>query len=176
MTADCGPNTRPFSDNSADLSPYERITEHLEQRTETNFICPAHDDNKASLSVSEAEDGRALVHCHAGCETEDVLEAIGLRVRDLFPDNSMAWEIRDTDGTLKAIHRRKDNPDGDKRMWWCLPDGTPSRNGKIKTKALPLYGVGKGELWALHHVHACGDAESGFACVGGCFRGEVSAV
>jgi hypothetical protein len=141
MTADCGPNTRPFSDNSADLSPYERITEHLEQRTETNFICPAHDDNKASLSVSEAEDRRALVHCHAGCETEDVLEAIGLRVRDLFPDNSMAWEIRDTDGTLKAIHRRKDNPDGDKRMWWCLPDGTPSRNGKIKTKELPLYGA-----------------------------------
>jgi hypothetical protein len=26
-----------------------------------------------------------------------------------------------------------------------------------------------GEVWMLHLVHACGDAESGYACKGGCF-------
>ena len=29
--------------------------------------CPAHDDAKPSLSVSEGDDGRVLIHCQAGC-------------------------------------------------------------------------------------------------------------
>jgi len=47
--------------------------------------CPAHDDRVASLSISRGEDGRALVHCHAGCSTEAVLQAVGLKMVDLFP-------------------------------------------------------------------------------------------
>ena len=35
--------------------------------------CPAHDDRRASLSVSEGDDGTALVKCHAGCDTSAVL-------------------------------------------------------------------------------------------------------
>jgi AAA domain len=30
--------------------------------------CPFHDDTSPSLSISNGEDGRVLVHCHAGCE------------------------------------------------------------------------------------------------------------
>ena len=47
--------------------------------------CPAHDDAHASLSVSRGDDGRALVHCHAGCTPEAICKAIGLELRDLFP-------------------------------------------------------------------------------------------
>lgn len=47
--------------------------------------CPAHDDDRASLSVSEGQGGRALIHCHAGCATEDVLQALGLTMADLMP-------------------------------------------------------------------------------------------
>ncbi|MHB9037387.1 MAG: hypothetical protein ACYC64_12035, partial [Armatimonadota bacterium] len=47
--------------------------------------CPAHDDQQASLSVSEGEEGQCLIHCHAGCETTDVLAAIGLKLADLYP-------------------------------------------------------------------------------------------
>ena len=46
--------------------------------------CPAHDDQTPSLSISEGNDGRALVKCHAGCATDDVLAAIGLTAADLF--------------------------------------------------------------------------------------------
>ena len=31
-------------------------------------LCPAHDDNKPSLSINEGTDERVLLHCHAGCE------------------------------------------------------------------------------------------------------------
>jgi hypothetical protein len=46
--------------------------------------CPAHDDRRASLSVSEGDDGTALVKCHAGCDTSAILAAIGMKLADLF--------------------------------------------------------------------------------------------
>ena len=48
--------------------------------------CPAHDDRNPSLSVREGPNGRALVHCHAGCETGEVLAALGLSMADLYPE------------------------------------------------------------------------------------------
>jgi hypothetical protein len=50
--------------------------------------CPAHEDRRASLSVSAGDDDRALVKCHAGCETEAILRAIGLKLSDLFSSRS----------------------------------------------------------------------------------------
>jgi putative DNA primase/helicase len=50
--------------------------------------CPAHDDNVASLSIAEGDDGRVLLHCHAGCSTELICEAVEITVADLFPDNA----------------------------------------------------------------------------------------
>jgi hypothetical protein len=50
--------------------------------------CPAHDDRRASLSVAEGDDGRALLKCHAGCDTAAILAAIGLKKADLFPPKS----------------------------------------------------------------------------------------
>ena len=47
--------------------------------------CPAHEDRAPSLSLREAQDGRLLLHCHAGCEPRAVLAALGLTFTDLFP-------------------------------------------------------------------------------------------
>lgn len=51
--------------------------------------CPAHDDQCPSLSVSEGDDGRALVCCHAGCNADAVCAAVGLRVSDLMPGSTL---------------------------------------------------------------------------------------
>jgi Protein of unknown function (DUF3987) len=48
-------------------------------------LCPAHEDHEPSLSIDEGVDGRALLRCHAGCSTENVIAASGLTMRDLFP-------------------------------------------------------------------------------------------
>jgi len=47
--------------------------------------CPAHDDGRASLKVSPGERATVL-WCHAGCSTEDVLAALGVRQEELFYD------------------------------------------------------------------------------------------
>lgn len=48
--------------------------------------CPAHKDRSPSLSVKGISDGRILLHCFAGCETDDVLSSLGLTLTDLFPE------------------------------------------------------------------------------------------
>lgn len=71
-----------------------------------NACCPAHDDRHPSLSVSQGADGRILLHCHAGCPTEDILAKLGLAKTDLFvkpaPARSIAavYDYTDENGNL----------------------------------------------------------------------------
>ncbi len=48
--------------------------------------CPAHDDRSPSLAIKDCDDGRMLLYCFAGCETEDVLAARGLTFSDIMPE------------------------------------------------------------------------------------------
>lgn len=48
--------------------------------------CPAHEDHKASLSITQNFAGKLLVHCHAGCEPMNVISH--LRVLGLWPDTA----------------------------------------------------------------------------------------
>jgi len=47
-------------------------------------VCPGHDDDAASLGITEGDDGRILLQCYAGCETKHIVETMGLHLRDLF--------------------------------------------------------------------------------------------
>lgn len=107
--------------------------------------CPAHDDNHASLSVSESQDGNILLTCHAGCLTADIVSALGLNLSNLFqkPQNS-AQEIfgskpkviaeyvyTDLNGAPVAKKLRYSN----KSFCWLKPNGkggwAKGRNGKV---------------------------------------------
>lgn len=48
--------------------------------------CSVHEDHQSSLSISEGRDGRVLVKCFAGCAVEQVLAALKLEMRHLFPE------------------------------------------------------------------------------------------
>ena len=66
------------------LSRLEKV-----ERSASGWIacCPAHGDSNPSLSVSESG-GKILVHCHAGCSASAIVEAMGLKMRDLFTDDA----------------------------------------------------------------------------------------
>lgn len=73
--------------------PVTALVDRLDARrngTGWTAKCPAHDDRVASLSIGQGDDGRALLTCHAGCDTRTVLDAVGLRTRDLFPPRETA--------------------------------------------------------------------------------------
>jgi hypothetical protein len=73
------------------MTAVERFCEALEVadcKRGNSWLCPAHDDQNASLSVSEGDDGRVLVHCHTGCAVEEIVAALNLEMRDLFEGGS----------------------------------------------------------------------------------------
>jgi hypothetical protein len=52
------------------------------------FNCPSHRDLHPSLAVREREPGGTLlVFDHGGCRTEDVLDALGFTLGDLYPSD-----------------------------------------------------------------------------------------
>lgn len=61
----------------------ETILERLQgkRRNGTGWmaLCPMHADKNPSLSI-DVRDGKILVHCHAGCSQERVLENLGIGV------------------------------------------------------------------------------------------------
>src|ERR1700730_5984372 len=55
--------------------------------------CPAHDDRRPSLSISEGRDGRVLIQCFAGCSTDAITSSLGLAMTDRFKAPSNATVI-----------------------------------------------------------------------------------
>lgn len=63
--------------------------------------CPnGHSKARSSLAVTQADDGRVLLHCFACNDTPGILAATGLEVADLFPER-----IRDP--SPEARHRAR---------------------------------------------------------------------
>jgi putative DNA primase/helicase len=111
--------------------------------------CPAHDDEKPSLSISVGEDGRVLVHCFAGCTPEQVVAAVGMGMADLGPAMNIvaAYDYRDEHGTVlfqavrlspKSFRLRRLNAKGD---WVWKMDGVrrvPYRLPELQGQHLAL--------------------------------------
>jgi hypothetical protein len=49
--------------------------------------CPAHQDKSPSLSISQSNDGKILLYCFAGCSIEEITDALGIDLSQLFPDS-----------------------------------------------------------------------------------------
>jgi hypothetical protein len=79
------------------LADFENVLDRLNVASRNGekamCFCPAHDDyNNPSLSI-KADDGRLLLHCFAGCQPEDVISEIGLKMNDLFVDGGGGFSI-----------------------------------------------------------------------------------
>ncbi len=89
--------------------------------------CPAHDDNSPSLSISDGEHGKVLVHCHAGCPQHDVVTV--LRERGL-------WSPSATPQTQQRGYRAKSMVPGPAHpvpdRWDPLPPDADARSAGIK--------------------------------------------
>ena len=99
---------------------------HVIQRSDTTATaqCPAHDDQKPSLSITVRDDGKGIVlNCHAQrCDYRAILEGLGLTARDIWDDPDMRnvykpnQDYRYAKGGVK--HRRQTAGSPDKRMQW----------------------------------------------------------
>ena len=136
--------------------------------TSWRALCPAHDDQAASLNITRGRTRPVVIYCHAGCPTRDILRALGLADDFLSRESSdecqhavgatrqnghaprggsarivvstTRYTIAGRDGLPVAIHVRKDMADGGKMMPWEWPDGSSSSpDHPIEPARLPLY-------------------------------------
>lgn len=83
--------------------------------------CPAHEDRNASLSINDGDDGRALVHCFAGCPNEEIVAALGLTMADLMPNDGRASHNG---------HASNGKQPGDKRKYATATDAIAALTSK----------------------------------------------
>lgn len=115
------------------------------KKTATGFVgrCPAHDDQHASLSLWPLDNGGIGIKCHANCEKNAILAAVGLRWADLCVEKSNGhksglgepeaiYSYHSADGTLLyQVGRfaekqfRQWRPDGAGGRIWNLNGVTP---------------------------------------------------
>jgi hypothetical protein len=87
------PSRQPDSDSP--ILAYHLVVSRLDgvrQRgvDRAQALCPAHDDRVPSLSVTAIPGWGVLIHCHAGCRTDDVVDELGLTTQDLFDKRTPA--------------------------------------------------------------------------------------
>lgn len=70
--------------------------------------CPCHESaSKSSLSIRELPDGRVLLHDFGGCAASAVLDAIGVDLAELFPDDGDR-DARGRSAGYRDEQRRRD--------------------------------------------------------------------
>jgi len=134
-------------------------TQYHPKRSAAGFIarCPAHDDKNPSLSIIEASDGKILLKCFAGCSTEEICNAIGIQVSDLFPkteknyqkkenpNNYIAYQYEDENGNViyEKVRIESNNNEREKRFYFRRKDEKGNIiKGKPEGKNL-LYKISK---------------------------------
>ena len=82
--------------------------------------CPAHDDKRQSLSISQGKDGQVLLKCHAGCTVESITSALGIEVKDLFQHQEQRPHVVATYTYPTGAQKLRYS---DKHFSWRHPDG-----------------------------------------------------
>lgn len=104
------------------MNELEQITSKLKRGNNGLYYCPAHDDQKASLSI-DYRDGKILLHCYAGCSFEKIIKAIGIsRTSQAQAQNiKEIYNYQDENGNLlyqviryepKSFKQRRPNGNG----------------------------------------------------------------
>ena len=91
----------------------------LQRRGDTiQAQCPAHPDNNPSLSISRGTTQPVILTCHAGCDTNNILQALNLDWKDISqptpttPEQPVTYLYENADGTPTGYnqHRRQGEP------------------------------------------------------------------
>ena len=68
-------------------------------------LCPSHDDNSASMSIT-MENDRILLYCHTGCNIDDICLSLGIEKTDLFAHKNEK-QINKEPVQLKLVKEQK---------------------------------------------------------------------
>jgi len=78
--------------------------------------CPAHEDKQNSLNIGEGNDGKVLIHCHAGCEFQDILKTLNISTNSNGSQSKIEkiYDYKDEKGRIIYQNVRSE---GKKFLW-----------------------------------------------------------
>lgn len=89
---------------------FEEITDKFEidknskRSDRVQAKCPCHDDKNASLTISyNSKEEKTILYCHAGCNTRDILDSVGLKMSDLY-DQPLQQDSK-SNGNIEKIYK-----------------------------------------------------------------------
>lgn len=147
-------------------------------------LCPVHQGegrhSNLTLAITEGNDGKILLKCHAGCSPEAIVEKLGLTMADLFAEEhretgSTRWTQEHADRALRLRGLRPETIDyfrittDLKRQAWAFPLG---RGRPTKYKAFDpglrgrKYWNEKGAALGCYHLAPCRGLEEAYLLEG----------
>ena len=69
--------------------------------------CPAHQDREPSLALKELSDGMVMLHCWSGCDAREIVNAIGLDMRSLYPPMQESIQGRNVKQAMPSWKRQQ---------------------------------------------------------------------
>jgi len=128
------------------LADLQAVLDRLDQvhrsGSEWGARCPAHDDERESLTVKAGDKGGVVLRCHAGCGFEAIRDALGLDAAALAPPRSdstggrrgraevvATYDYTDAEGELlsqvvrlhpKAFRQRRPDPEARDGWAWSV--------------------------------------------------------
>ncbi len=126
--------------------------------------CPSHDDEHNSLSIRAGDDGRILLKCFAGCSNEEIVEAVHLKMRDLFPNSAHRHEKgkkRGRGGTsarsgIEDSNTSKKSPKGEQSRATDMPSEAPAPDSNTPRSGLTLAEYGRVKQLPLEFLQGIG--------------------
>lgn len=101
--------------------------------------CPAHNDKNPSLSITETNNGHALLNCFAGCRLEDIADALRVPASELKPSIAAKKGKFQTGFTPKRENKTKPKKDHGKLLRTDFYKYTDIDGNFIRTKQIKRY-------------------------------------
>lgn len=154
---------------------YEQIVQHFKvirrSKNSAQCICPAHADQKPSLTITKGP-GKTLIYDHAGCKAAEIMEAVGLSLKDLYENDRQTWKeyIEKREGRqIEGIYTYYDIQTGKPAYTKLRLTGKVFRYGKLEDDRF-YYGMNgkkRKEIPAVYgNIEQIRDADTVYYCEG----------
>lgn len=149
--------------------------------TQYMACCPVksahkHGDRAPSLSVGKGNNGSIVFYCQGGCSQESVLQALGLSMKDLFPDGDRPRQeyrprptSREDRGSIAAQYDYTDENGqllARKTRWEKTVDGKRKKTFTWGHPAGQGFRSGRNGMAVPYHLPGLVKAETVFLCEG----------
>ena len=167
--------------------PLQKWLDRLEEVTHQGNLsykarCPAHDDDKPSLTVAWGDKGKVIANCHASCTYPQIVAKLGLTKRDLEPKREVVatYDYEDEDGELvyevvrfepKEFRQRRPDLNQRGKFIWNLQGVDPLPYRLPAVAELVEHGTEDDDLWIVEGEKDVLALETAYSAVATCNSG-----